>query len=301
LTIGGSVRGALRRRRAEESAARLLVPAEPAAPAGRHAVQDEPGSADTFAMARQSGVLRPDPELVGAAVGAAVAAPADSPEKHINEDAHGHSHGRSRAPWLILAPVLVLLVTAPPALGADAVARNGGSQALKGLEDVASTSAVGSNEGAGGGGSDGYAFNDGSGKAVGTKNFAKQRPTMQFPDLPAGTDPAIGLKEFVMRALYDADDSVSANNVTVTGFIAPAGDGYTSGYSIARMVVSCCAADASPMRIHVDGTPPYPENTWVTAVVQAQAGTASQDNDYVPAVDVSKISQTSEPSDPYEH
>ena len=41
--------------------------------------------------------------------------------------------------------------------------------------------------------------------------------------------------------------------MTVTGFIAPAGEGYTDGYTIARMVISCCAADANPMQLHVAG------------------------------------------------
>ena len=43
---------------------------------------------------------------------------------HGGADAHGHYHSTSKAPWLILLPVLVLLLVAPPALGADAVARN---------------------------------------------------------------------------------------------------------------------------------------------------------------------------------
>ncbi|WP_219414998.1 hypothetical protein [Pseudonocardia nigra] len=39
----------------------------------------------------------------------------------------GHEHGGAErhAPWLLLAPVLVIALVAPPALGADAVARSG--------------------------------------------------------------------------------------------------------------------------------------------------------------------------------
>ena len=72
--------------------------------------------------------------------------------------------------------------------------------------------------------------------------------------------------------------------VTVTGFIAPAGDGYTDGYTIARMVISCCAADANPMQLHVDGDAPFPSNTWVEAVVTVVPNTATMDNGYVPTV-----------------
>ncbi len=216
------------------------------------------------------------------------------------DDAHGHSHDRSRAPWLIMAPILVLLLLAPPALGADAVARNAGSQALIGLNGVAPVSGAGADVGAGGS-AGGYAPNDGSGHGMGTKAFAKQRPTMSFPALPNGKDPTLTIKDFVMRALYDGGNSVSDNDITVIGFIAPAGDGYSSGYSLARMTISCCAADASPMRLHVAGTAKFPSNTWVTAVVSAQTGSAGADNDYVPTVDLTSMTQIAQPSDPYEH
>ncbi|MTD13503.1 TIGR03943 family protein [Nakamurella sp. YIM 132087] len=245
------------------------------------------------------GELRPEPLPVSAAVVEA------DPEDHH----HGHDHSRSKAPWLILAPVLVLLVAAPPALGADAVARSAGSQAVAGLEELAATDSgsgstsantdTGGKDAAGGGG--GYAFNDGSGRGVGTEAFARQRPTMQFDPLPTGEDPAIPLREFVLRALYDGEDSVVDTPVTVTGFIAPAGTGFTSGYSIARLVISCCAADANPMQIHVDGDAPLPTDTWVTAVVTAVPDTAGQDNGYVPTVTVTSITPVDQPSDPYEH
>ena len=237
-------------------------------------------------------------ELVDA--GGAVAGGTHQHEHHDDSDAHGHSHDRSRAPWLIMAPILVLLLLAPPALGADAVARNAGSQALIGLNGVAAASGAGADVGAGGS-AGGYAPNDGSGHGIGTKAFAKQRPTMSFPALPAGKDPTLTIKDFVMRALYDGDDSVSNNDITVIGFIAPAGDGYSDGYSLARMTISCCAADASPMRLHLTGTAKFPSNTWVTAVVSAQPGTAGADNDYVPTVDLTSMTQISQPSDPYEH
>ena len=234
-------------------------------------------------------------------VPAALVTPAiESVPSHDATDAHGHSHDRSKAPWLILAPILVLLLLAPPALGADAVTRNAGSQALQGLTGVASATGAGADVAAGGS-AGGYAPNDGSGHGIGTKAFAKQRPTMQFAALPSGQDPSMTLKEFVMRALYDGDNSVSDNNITVVGFIAPAGDGYTSGYSLARMTISCCAADASPMRVHLSGSAKYAENTWVTAVISAEVGTADSDNDYVPTVDLVSMATISQPSDPYEH
>lgn len=204
-------------------------------------------------------------------------------------DAHGHSHERSRAGWLILAPILILLVVSPAALGADAVARSGGAQGLVGLAPTPAKKTV----------SDGYAPNDGSGSAG--SGSTSGRRTIPFDPLPAGPNPVIGVKELVMRALYDGTNSVATTPVTIVGFIAPAGDGYTGGYTIARMAISCCAADANPTRIHVEGAAPYPVNSWVAAVVTAQEGSATEANNYVPVVAVRSIEQVQQPTDPYEH
>lgn len=204
-------------------------------------------------------------------------------------DAHGHQHDRSRAAWMILAPILMLVVVSPAALGADAVARSAGAQGLVGLAPTPVKKTV----------ADGYAPNDGSGSA-GSGSSAGRR-TIPFDPLPAGPNPVIGVKDLVMRALYDGTNSVATTPVTVVGFISPAGDGYTTGYTIARMAISCCAADANPTRIHVDGPAPYPVNSWVAAVVTAQEGTATEANNYVPVVEVRSIEQVQQPTDPYEH
>ena len=210
-------------------------------------------------------------------------------------DGHGHDHAASKAPWLILLPVLVLLLVAPPALGADAVARNASSQGLAGY-DVVEQAPAGAKDGTGSG-TGGEKSNDGSGSA--TDSTASRR-TMHFPTLD-GANPAITIKDLVLRALYDADNSVQGKAVTVTGFIAPGGDGYSGGYTIARMVISCCAADANPMQLHVAGEAPLPSNTWVNAVVTVVPNTATMDNGYVPTVTLTSMTTTGQPDDPYEH
>jgi len=150
---------------------------------------------------------------------ATLTAPAPARHDHddpaVHGDPHDHDHDKSKAPWLLLLPVLVLLLVAPPALGADAVARNASSQALAGVDVVARSDST-SKDGAGGGG--GYKFNDGSGSAA---DSTGSRRTMHFPALPAGDNPPVGMKDLILRALYDADNSVEGVPVTVTGFIAP--------------------------------------------------------------------------------
>jgi uncharacterized membrane protein YcgQ (UPF0703/DUF1980 family) len=227
-------------------------------------------------------------------------------------DAHGHTHTGSRAPWLILVPVLVLLLVAPSALGADAVARSGGSQAIAGLDVTGpvggSSGGASSDDKSGIGtvtGDGGYVPNDGKGRSNNSRSTSAASGTggrgMDFPALPAGQNPQLPMKQLVLRALYDNTGSVAKTPVTVTGFIADAGTGQTGGYTIARVVISCCAADANPMRVHVTGDAPFPPNTWVNAVVLAEPGTGTMANDYVPTVTVQSMTQTSQPSDPYEH
>jgi uncharacterized repeat protein (TIGR03943 family) len=47
-----------------------------------------------------------------------------------------HEHGHGHTPWLLLAPVLVIALVAPPALGADAVSRAGAGNAVVRASDV---------------------------------------------------------------------------------------------------------------------------------------------------------------------
>ena len=213
--------------------------------------------------------------------------PEDADERQsvdVEVDAHGHSSS-SRASWLVLAPILVLLL-APPALGADAVTRESGSQAIAGAAVVQVVSGDG-----------GYVPNYGSGNAPGGGTAGG----LTFPPLPAGANPPLALKATVQRALYDASGSVSNHPVTVIGFLAPAGTGFGDGYSVARLALSCCAADANPYRLHVEGAAPYPDNTWVQAVVTAVPGSGSAANNYVPTVNVASMTRIAQPADPYEH
>jgi hypothetical protein len=53
------------------------------------------------------------------------------------------------------------------------------------------------------------------------------------------------------------------------------------------------------MRVHVDGPPPFPENTWVRAVMTAYPGSGTLANEYVPTASVASIVKTGQPDDPY--
>ena len=285
-----SVVVALRSGRRRQSA----IPVTAAAPAGSgHAGPGDAGPGDGAPDHAGPGDGAPDhagPGDAGPGDAGLDDASLDGPGSHTGHAEAGHDHDRSRAAWLLVLPVLALLL-APPALGADAVARTSGSQAMADTPPPVQQIVTGDG---------GYAPNDGLGKAATeTVVNGQEVRTMTFPPLPAGKDPALPLKEFVQRALYDATGSVTAHRVTITGFIAPPGENFTGGYSIAQLIISCCAADARAIRVHVDGTPPFGENTWVTAVVTAYPGSGTAANEYVPSVSVASIGKRPQPADPY--
>ena len=77
--------------------------------------------------------------------------------------------------------------------------------------------------------------------------------------------------------------------MTVTGFIAPAGDGFSAGYTIARIVISCCAADANPMQLHVAGDAPFRRTPGCRPSSPLVPDTATLDNGYVPTVTITSM------------
>lgn len=173
--------------------------------------------------------------------------------------ANRHSAHRDHAPWLLLAPVLVIALVAPPALGADAVTR------------AAATTTV--------------------------------EPAALLPPLPAGDAPQLTLGEFVQRAVWDRSGSLTGREVTLVGFVVRRG----ADVQLARLTISCCAADARASRIRLLGAPlDAPSDTWlrVRGTVVPGTGTVAAhdvpDLD-VPDLDVSRAEATAPPPDPYEY
>ena len=154
-------------------------------------------------------------------------------------DAHGH-HGASRAGWLVVAPVVAILIIAPPALGAYSAAR------------VPAT-------------------------------VAQPAADISFPPLTGRPPVQLSLIDFATRALWDQGRTLTGHPVMLTGFVLSGGQ--TSGtFVIARLVITCCAADARPIDIGVESNrPPPPADTWVT-VTGTYAGAGGTDGT-LPLVD----------------
>lgn len=86
-----------------------------------------------------------------------------------------------------------------------------------------------------------------------------------YPALPPGDPAPIGLLDYASRAVFDDGKSLTGRTVELTGFITPGADGQPM---LARIILSCCAADGRPIKVGLTGNTPaaVPPDTWVKAV-----------------------------------
>ena len=121
--------------------------------------------------------------------------------------------------------------------------------------------------------------------------------TPRFAPLPPGDAPALSMSDFVARAISERSGSLDGRTVTLTGFVVRR----DSDLLLARLVISCCAADARAMTVHLVGSGlDYPPDTWLQVRGQLQPGTATPETRYVPALTVSDVAVVPAPEDPYE-
>jgi uncharacterized repeat protein (TIGR03943 family) len=122
-----------------------------------------------------------------------------------------------------------------------------------------------------------------------------------YSPLPAGDPVTLAVLDYASRAVYDNGRTLTGRTVRLTGFVIPGADGQPV---LARIVLSCCAADGRPVKVGLSGNPPtgVPADTWVTAVgtyVPAIAKDPVNDA-VVPYLQVTSWQQTAEPAQPYE-
>ncbi len=135
-----------------------------------------------------------------------------------HDDGHGHAHGGFDVAWLLVLPMLVLLLVAPPALGSFSAARTG--------------------------------------TALGAA------PSADLPALPDGDPVRLSVLDYASRAVFDHGRTLQNRHVTLSGFVMP-GDNGT--WYLTRMVITCCAADAQPIKVGLTGDVPagLKANDWI--------------------------------------
>lgn len=119
-----------------------------------------------------------------------------------------------------------------------------------------------------------------------------------FPALPAGDPVELTLAEFSGRAAYDSTYSLKGRTVRLTGFVTR-GDGGT--WYVTRLLVACCAADATAVKAEIRGAEAPATDTWVTVTgTWHPRGKLGTDAAWPPALDATTVRAVAEPSDPYE-
>ncbi|MEU2539541.1 TIGR03943 family putative permease subunit [Streptomyces iakyrus] len=119
-----------------------------------------------------------------------------------------------------------------------------------------------------------------------------------FPALPSGNPVDLTLGEFGSRAVYDSGRSLQGRTVRLTGFVTRGGDGT---WYVTRLLVSCCAADATTAKAEVRGAQAPPVDTWVTVTgTWHPEGGLGSDAAWPPVVDARSVRQVPQPDSPYE-
>jgi uncharacterized repeat protein (TIGR03943 family) len=119
-----------------------------------------------------------------------------------------------------------------------------------------------------------------------------------FQPLPAGAVVPIALSEFITRSVWDSSGSLDDRTVSLTGFVVhEGGDTF-----LARLVITCCAADATPMKVELAGGGDFTrDDQWIVVAGRLRPGSATQANGYTPTIDVTSLTTTAQPTDPYEY
>jgi uncharacterized repeat protein (TIGR03943 family) len=120
--------------------------------------------------------------------------------------------------------------------------------------------------------------------------------SVDFPPLPKGNPVDDGLDDFAVRAIWDDGRTLSGRTVRLTGFVVGS---TAASFTIARLVITCCAADARPIEVAVRTTTSAPaDGQWV--VVTARYAGANPSDPNVPVVTAVSVRPISPPSNPYD-
>ncbi|MBO4161335.1 TIGR03943 family putative permease subunit [Micromonospora antibiotica] len=121
-----------------------------------------------------------------------------------------------------------------------------------------------------------------------------------FPPLPPGDPAELPLLEYGYRAVYDHGRTLQDRRIQLTGFLVPGPDGEPL---LARIMLSCCAADGIPVKVGLRGdVPEGPANTWVRSTGRWIPHTAKDPvNDAdLPYFQVEAWEKIPAPAEPYE-
>ncbi|MDX2213363.1 MAG: TIGR03943 family protein [Oculatellaceae cyanobacterium bins.114] len=102
--------------------------------------------------------------------------------------------------------------------------------------------------------------------------------------------------------VYPEPDAYKGQDVNVEGFVIASPDLPSGYFTIARFVITCCAADVYPVGLPVQlsqGQTPYPPDTWLR--VQGKMTTETLSNQRQLVIAANQLEQIEEPKNPYDY
>ena len=132
--------------------------------------------------------------------------------------------------------------------------------------------------------------------------LAAQTSESDYPALPAGDPVPVTLLDYASRAVFDDGRSLTGRTGRLTGFLTPGTDGRPM---LARMILSCCAADGRPIKVGLDGDDigaGSDGNTWVQVdgVYTDRQGVDTINQAAVPYLTVTSWQEITPPKQQYE-
>jgi len=139
--------------------------------------------------------------------------------------------------------------------------------------------------------------NRAGGRTVASEQRQDQVIKTKFPPLAAGSVVPMRMADVATRAAWDSTNSLNGRTLELTGFVVHD----AAGVYVARLVITCCAADAMPVKARLVGAEGLADDEWITVTGQVRPNSAVQANNYVPVFDVTTVKKIGTPGDPYEY
>ncbi|WP_327317061.1 TIGR03943 family putative permease subunit [Streptomyces sp. NBC_01235] len=117
-----------------------------------------------------------------------------------------------------------------------------------------------------------------------------------FDPLPATSPLPITLTEFTQRVQQDRSRAIQGRTVRMTGFVTPA-DG--DSWYLTRIIINCCAADSTTLKVRVYGVAAPKVDTWVTVEGAWHEGGVLGTSSAAAAVDARSVLKVRKPTNSY--
>jgi len=130
-----------------------------------------------------------------------------------------------------------------------------------------------------------------------TGTVAPPADESDVPPLPPGDPATLTVGDYAVRAVWDEGRTLLGREVQLTGFVTPRKEG---GWFLTRIMLSCCAADGTAVKVQARGAEPPPPDTWVRVTGSWAPSAAGPPGERIAALDVRQLESVEPPADPYE-